>query len=201
MSVSVSVQCGVLQYECSVWGISFPAMALWIGITFKRRLSTHLQHHWSQGIFVNHALACRWDISLLYLLLICCCSFLCWKANDKKFKRGKNNPNLHQLPMVHRKNIFEIGPHRSFVMLTRHLTSIFSGYKANTFCPFVRTCCHGSNTSTEQWAEWKVAVNVCVGAPSCHTGGSPWMDCIVVQKQKQKSYYGNTDSVNNSRSK
>lgn len=110
------------------------------------------------------------------------------KSKRQKVLKGrKQSTNLYQLPMVHRKNIFEIRPHRSFVVLTRHLTSIFSGYKANTFSPFVKTCCHGSNTSTEQWAEWKVAVNVCVGARSCHAGGSPWMDCIVVQKKKKKA--------------
>lgn len=56
----------------------------------KRRTSTHLQHHRPQGIFVNHTLACWWDISLLHLLLICCCSFFCWPESQwQKFRSKK----------------------------------------------------------------------------------------------------------------
>lgn len=45
-------------------------------------IEQYLQHHWSQGIFVDHTLACWWDVSLLHLLFICCCSLLC--ENKKK---------------------------------------------------------------------------------------------------------------------
>ncbi len=78
-------------------------------------------------------------------------------------------------------------------LVDKTFNKYLSGYKANTFGPFVNTCCHGSNPSTEQRIEWKVVVNECVRARSCHAGGSHWMDCIVMCKKK--GYYGNTDSV------
>ncbi len=73
-------------------------------------------------------------------------------------------------------------------LLTRLPNKYLCVYKAKTFCPFVKTCCRGSNPSAEQRAEWKVVVNECVRARSCHAGGSHCMDCIVMCKKE--GYYG-----------
>lgn len=161
MSVCMSVRVGYfsLSVQCVVFRFD-----IWIS---RRRPSTHLQHHWSQGIFVNHTLACWWDISLLYLLLICCCSFFCSQESHRQKFRGKKDitltPPTWNWPTYFREDFFN---------------KYLSGYKANTFCPFVKTHCHCVQ------CEWKTVVDEYVRARSCPAGGSHWMDCIVIVQNK-----------------
>lgn len=82
-------------YECSVW-----VLQCVVGMTFWMSEETHLQHHWSQGIFINHTLACWWDISLLYLLLVCCCCFFCWRESQEKSFKAKNKYSFKRISIL-----------------------------------------------------------------------------------------------------